>query len=68
MFENIIDGETFREEIDEQTGFREKVITENRRKKNVPTVTIVDSKNNPIRKSYNLPVGAHIVVEDGDKD
>ncbi len=66
LFENIIDGETFREEIDEQTGFREKVITENRRKKNVPTVTIVDTKGNPIR-SYNLPTGAHIVVEDGAK-
>jgi len=66
LFENIIEGETFREEIDEQTGFREKVITENRRKKNVPTVTIINSKKEPLR-SYNLPVGAHIIVEDGEK-
>jgi DNA-directed RNA polymerase subunit beta' len=66
-FENIIEGETFREEIDEQTGFREKVITENRRKKNIPTVTIIDSKTKEVLKSYNLPVSAHIIVEDGDK-
>jgi len=66
-FENIIEGETFREEIDEQTGFREKVITENRRKKNIPTVTIVDIKTKEVLKSYNLPVSAHIIVEDGDE-
>jgi len=67
LFENIIEGETFREEIDEQTGFREKVITENRRKKNIPTVTIIDTKSKEQLKSYSLPVGAHIIVEDGEK-
>ena len=65
-FENIVEGETYREEIDEQTGFREKVITENRRKKNIPTVKIIDAKTKEEVRSYNLPVGAHIIVEDGE--
>jgi DNA-directed RNA polymerase subunit beta' len=63
-FEHIIEGETFREEIDEQTGFREKVIVENRNKKTVPTVKVIAGK---IEKSYNLPVSAHIIVKEGDK-
>jgi DNA-directed RNA polymerase subunit beta' len=63
-FEHIIEGETFREEIDEQTGFTEKVIVENRNKKTVPTVKVVAGKE---EKSYNLPVSAHIIVKEGDK-
>ena len=65
-FENIIDGITYKEESDEQTGFKEKVITETKDKKLLPMIKIVDSKGE-ILKSYNLPVGAHIVVEDNDK-
>ena len=65
-FENINENETYREEIDEQTGFTEKVIIENRNKKVIPTVKIVDSKGNMI-KSYNLPVSAHIMVNEGEK-
>ena len=64
-YEHIIEGETYREEIDEQTGFTEKVITENRNKKTVPTVKVISGKDN--EKSYNLPVSAHIIVKDGEK-
>jgi DNA-directed RNA polymerase subunit beta' len=66
-FENITEGETFREEIDEQTGFTEKVITENKNKKTIPTVAIIDAKTKEVLRSYNLPVNAHIVVNQGDK-
>ena len=66
-FENIIDGLTFREEVDEQTGFKEKVIVESRDKKRNPTIKIMDLKGKEVLKFYSLPVGAHIVVEDGDK-
>ena len=66
-FENVTEGETYREEIDEQTGFTEKVITENRNKKNVPTIQIIGSKKGEEGKSYNLPVNAHIIVNEGDK-
>ncbi len=65
-FESVIDGLTFREEADETTGYREKVIIESRDKSRNPTVRILDSKGNEI-KQYNLPVGAHIVVEEGEK-
>ncbi|MDR1348596.1 MAG: DNA-directed RNA polymerase subunit beta' [Prevotellaceae bacterium] len=65
-FDGLIDGKTYREESDEQTGFKEKVIIESREKNLNPIVQILDSKNTEI-KQYNLPVGAHIVVEEGQK-
>ncbi len=65
VFENIIDGVTYREEADEQTGFREKVIIERRDKKKNPIIKIAD-KSGEIVKSYNVPVGAHIIVDEDD--
>lgn len=65
-FENIIEGVTYREEVDEQTGFAEKVITETRDKKKNPTILIKDKKGEII-KSYPVPVNAHISVKEGDK-
>ncbi|MDC6351860.1 DNA-directed RNA polymerase subunit beta' [Zeaxanthinibacter sp. PT1] len=65
-YENIEQGVTFQVEIDEQTGFQEKVITESRNKKLIPTLLIKNSKDEVLR-SYNLPVGSHIMVDDGDK-
>ena len=65
-FENIEQGETYQVEIDEQTGFQEKVISETRNKKLIPTLLINDTKGNLLR-SYNLPVGAHLIVDNGEK-
>jgi DNA-directed RNA polymerase subunit beta' len=65
-FENFELGVTYKEESDEQTGFTEKVISEIKDKKKIPVLTIVDNKKNVLR-TYNLPVGAHIVVNEGDK-
>ena len=62
-FENVIEGVTYREEADEQTGHREKVVIETRDKTKIPSI-IVEGKE---IKSYNLPVGSHIVVEEGDE-
>ncbi|MHA7112087.1 DNA-directed RNA polymerase subunit beta' [Sunxiuqinia elliptica] len=64
-FENLLDGITFREESDEQTGYKEKVIIETRDKTKNPSLRILDEKGEVIR-SYNLPVGGHISVSDGD--
>ncbi len=61
-FENVIDGVTFREEADEQTGHREKVVIETRDKTKIPSL-IVEGKD---KKSYNLPTGSHIIIEEGD--
>jgi DNA-directed RNA polymerase subunit beta' len=64
-FEDLEEGFTYREESDEQTGFKEKVITERRDKTRNPMIKILDGKE--AVKSYSLPVGAHIVVNDGQK-
>ena len=65
-FENITQGQTFDVESDEQTGFQEKVITESKNKRKIPTLHI---KNNDdeIMRSYNLPVGAHLMVDDSEE-
>jgi DNA-directed RNA polymerase subunit beta' len=65
-YEDIIQGVSFQLEIDEQTGFEEKVISESRNKKAIPTLKVVDSKGVE-QKAYNLPVGAHLMVNDGEK-
>ena len=62
-FDSVIDGVTYREEADEQTGFREKVIIESRDKTKNPVIKIIDGDGTE-QKQYNLPVGAHIVVKE----
>jgi DNA-directed RNA polymerase subunit beta' len=62
-FDNVIDGVTYREESDEQTGHREKVVIETRDKSKIPSV-VVEGKD---RKSYNLPTGSHIVVDESEE-
>jgi DNA-directed RNA polymerase subunit beta' len=63
-YEAIIEGITFKEESDEQTGHREKVITDTRDKTKNPAI-IVNGKNDT--KGYNIPVGAHLAVDEGEK-
>ena len=63
-FEAIIEGITFKEESDEQTGHREKVITDTRDKTKNPSI-IVKGKNET--KGYNIPVGAHLAVNENEK-
>jgi len=65
-YENIEQGVTYQVEIDEQTGFQEKVISETRNKKLIPTLLIKDGKGETLR-SYNLPVGSHLMIDDGEK-
>ena len=64
-FENVEEGITFREESDEQTGFKEKVIVESRDKSKNPAIKIVVNKE--VIRTYNIPVGAHIIVNDSAK-
>jgi len=63
-YEAIIEGITYKEESDEQTGHREKVITETRDKTKNPAI-IVSGKTDT--KTYNIPVGAHLAVDAGEK-
>ncbi len=66
VFENIIEGQTYRVESDEQTGYHDKVIIETRIKAKNPTIKILSSDNQVI-KSYDIPVGAHIIVDENKK-
>jgi len=61
-FENVIEGVTYREEADEQTGHRDKVVIETKDKTKIPSI-IVEGKD---VKTYNLPVGSRLIVEEGD--
>jgi DNA-directed RNA polymerase subunit beta' len=61
-FENLIDGITFREEADEQSGLREKVIIETKDKTKIPSINIEGKEI----KMYNIPVGSHLIINDGD--
>jgi DNA-directed RNA polymerase subunit beta' len=63
-FDNVIEGITYREEMDEQTGHKEKVIVETRDKSKIPIIRVVGK--NKESKMYNLPVGSHINVEQGE--
>lgn len=62
-FDAIIEGVTFKEESDEQTGHREKVIIDTKDKAKNPAV-VVNGKDDS--KGYNIPVGAHLAVDQGD--
>ena len=63
-FENVIENVTYRVESDSQTGLQDKVIVETRQRTKNPTLNVVDSEGN-ILKVYDLPVGAHIGVDNG---
>ncbi len=65
-YQDIVQGVTYKVEIDEQTGFQDKVISESRNKKLVPMLQVVDKKGNEI-KHYTLPVGAHLMVDEGEE-
>jgi len=65
-FEHIEENITFREESDEQTGYKEKVIIDSRDRTKNPVIKIMtDGRSKEMLKAYNIPVGAHIVVNEG---
>ena len=63
-FENVIENVTYRVESDAQTGLQDKVVIESRQRTKNPTLNIVDGDGN-VLKVYDLPVGAHIGVDQG---
>ncbi|MBO7227054.1 MAG: DNA-directed RNA polymerase subunit beta' [Bacteroidales bacterium] len=65
-FENVVENVTYRVESDDQTGLTEKVVIESRQKTKNPTISI-KTADGEIIKVYDLPVHAHIMVEDGAK-
>ena len=65
-FDNVIEGVPYKVESDEQTGLREKIIIESKDRTRVPSALILDEKGDVIR-SYSLPMGAHLMVDEGQK-
>ncbi|MEM1134895.1 MAG: DNA-directed RNA polymerase subunit beta' [Bacteroidota bacterium] len=64
-FESIEEGITYKEEFDEQTSHREKVIIETKDKTKNPTIHIISDSGEKV--SSNIPVDAHLSVDDGQK-
>ena len=64
QFEDVVEGVTYRVEADETTGLRELIVIESRDKTKVPAAHILD-ENGELIRTYNLPIGGHIVIEDG---
>ncbi len=65
-FESVIEGITYKVESDEATGLREIIITESKDKTKVPSAHIMSEDGSLIR-TYNLPVGGHVVIENNQK-
>ena len=64
-FDNLKQGINYQVEVDEQTGFQEKVITDSKNKKIIASLIIEDKDGNALR-SYTLPVGAHLMIDNGE--
>ena len=64
QFESVIEGVTYRVDADESTGLREVIIIESKDKTKIPSAHILNEDGMVIR-TYNLPVGGHVVIEDG---
>ena len=64
--ENVEEGVTFRVETDEATQLREKIMIESKDRTKVPAAQVFNNSGEIVR-SYSLPVGAHLMIEDGDE-
>ncbi len=64
-YENLEENSTYRLEADEQTGISEKIIIESKERGKVPEVHVI-SPTGEVLKTYALPVGAHLMKEEGD--
>ena len=65
-FEGEIENVTYKVESDEATGLREIIIIESKDKTKVPSAHILTEDGDLIR-TYNLPVGGHVIIENGQK-
>ena len=62
-YKNLIEGVTYRVDVDEQSGLQDKVIIETRDRAKNPEISIVDAQGNEL-KTYSLPVGAHLMLDE----
>ncbi|MBO7481615.1 MAG: DNA-directed RNA polymerase subunit beta', partial [Bacteroidales bacterium] len=66
VFEDVVEGVNFKQEIAPQTGFIERIITETKDKSKIPVAKIID-KNKEVLAVYNLPVGARLMKNEKDQ-
>ena len=64
-FRDVVEGQTFKAETDETSGMTERIITDSRDHTLVPVIEVLNADGD-VAVTYNLPVGGHLVVEDGD--
>ncbi len=62
-FQDIIEGTTYREESDDQTGHKEKVIIDSRERNLTPAIVIGSGEK---MREYPLPIRARIQVDEGE--
>ncbi|MBR5101904.1 MAG: DNA-directed RNA polymerase subunit beta', partial [Muribaculaceae bacterium] len=65
-FNNLVEGVTYREEVDETSGNSEKIIIESKDRTRIPEAQLINSEDLSEVKTYSLPVGAHLMVSEGD--
>ncbi len=63
-FRNLDENVTYRVDYDEQTGLEDKIIIESKDRTRVPEANVLDA-NGQVLKTYALPVGAHLMVDNG---
>ena len=61
--DGVVENVTFKKESDETTGLEERIIIESKDKTLIPAINVID-ENGGILKTYNLPVGAHVIVKE----
>jgi len=66
-YNSLEEGTNYRMDRDDQTGFAEKIVIESKNKKKIPSITVLNPKTGEELKSFSLPVGAYITVEDNDE-
>jgi DNA-directed RNA polymerase subunit beta' len=63
-YNSLEEGTNYRVERDDQTGFAEKIVIESKNKKKIPSISVTNPKTGEELKTYSLPVGAYISVDD----
>ena len=66
-FEGVVEGSTFKVEVDETTGLKDRIIVESKDRQLVPTCNIIDEETGELLRTYSFPLNGHINIEDGQK-
>ena len=65
-YNNLIEGVTYRDEVDETSGNSEMIVIESKDRTRIPEAQLFDENENLV-KTYSLPVGAHLMKNEGDE-